>query len=149
MTTIAVNATIGTMAGDKQFTYGTTKLVGKTKIYELSEAGCANFGCEKAFVGFSGNANGIGDAIHWLMNPDDNPPKVKGIEMVMLNNKKQILHANRLDTWMLLDQKIFAMGSGGAIAWGALAAGKTPLEAVKIAAKYDTHTGMGFNSLTL
>lgn len=137
------------MAGDKQFTTSGTKLIGRTKIYELSPAGCVNFNAKKIFVGFCGNADNFGNAIHWLNNPDQKPPKVKNIEMLMLNNRKEIFHATTLSNWMFINQPFFAIGSGMQFAIAAMEAGKTPYEAVKIASKHDPHTGMGFNHLDM
>lgn len=44
-------------------------------------------------------------------------------------------------------QAPFAIGSGTAYALGALAAGASAFDAVRIAAKYDTHTGGKVNTL--
>jgi len=147
LTTIAVNET--GIAGDKQFTYKGTALVGKTKIYSLSPAGCANFSAKKVLVGFAGSSDSIGEAIHWLDNPDNKPPKLKSIEILMINDRKEIYHATTLSNWFRLDQKIMAIGSGGYVALGAMATGKSPIEAVKLADKYDIYTGMGFNKIML
>jgi hypothetical protein len=38
---------------------------------------------------------------------------------------------------------VYATGSGGQLALGALAMGATPEEAIKVASKYDAYTGHG------
>ncbi len=148
ITTIAVNQEC--IAGDKQCTYGSTKLLIKSKIYELSEAGCANFNAKKILVGFCGNVDSIGDAIHWLNNPTEKEPKVKKLQILMLNNKKEIWWStNSVRNFMRVDQKYFALGTGADYAISAMQLGKSPIEAVKLASQHDIYTGMGFNELTL
>jgi ATP-dependent protease HslVU (ClpYQ) peptidase subunit len=149
MTTIACNQ-LG-MAADKQFTHnGGMKMTGKTKIYELpSEASVALFDSPKVFVGFAGNADNFIDAIQWLHNPKEKTPKVKGIEMLLLNHKGYIFHATTLTNWTRIMDKSYSVGSGMHFAQAAMLAGKTPLEAVKIASKLDPSTGCGFNYLEL
>ena len=48
-----------------------------------------------------------------------------------------------------IEEKIYAIGSGGAFAMGALAAGADPVKALKIAAKYDPNTRAPFDSMDL
>ena len=149
MTTIACNKSM--MAGDRQFTHsGGMKLLGTTKIYELPEHTCKEvFGCKKAFVGFCGNADNFPTAIAWLLTPDGPPPKVKGVEMLMLTDKGHIYHATTLLNWTRFHNKHLAMGSGMNYAQAAMDAGKDPYEAVKIASKNDPNTGMKFNKLIM
>lgn len=47
-----------------------------------------------------------------------------------------------------VDSPFFAVGSGGAYAMGALSSGKGPLEALEIAAKWDSGTRGPFHELT-
>lgn len=137
------------MAGDKQFTGGTTKFKGKTKIYKLSPAGCANFLSEKVFVGFSGKADSIGDAIWWLNNPTEKMPKVRDIEALMLTAEGVISCTTTLRNWLVIDAPYCAIGSGASFAMSAMEMGMTPIEAVRHASKFDVGTGMGFNKLDM
>ena len=149
ITTIAVNRTM--MAGDRQFSHSAgVKMRGRTKIYEIpSEVSQEMFGNKRVFVGFAGNADAFADAIGYLHSPSESPPKIRGVEMLMLNERGEIYHATNFRNWLLIDQDHFAIGSGMQFAMAAMGSGKDPLEAVKIASKYDSNTGMGFNKLVM
>ena len=148
MTTIAVNKKM--IAADKQMTHSSgTKMTGATKIYELPESAAMKiFNVKRALVGFCGNVDSFANAITWLHNPDDDPPKVKGIEMLLLT-EKGIYHASTLQNWTLIKDPFFAIGTGMQFAMAAMEVGKTPFEAVKIASKFDNNTGQGFNKIEL
>lgn len=139
------------MAGDRQFTHSRgIILTGKTKIYDLpTKVANTLFSADKAFVGFCGNVNNFATAIEWLHSPSDKAPKVKGIEMLLLNDKGHIYHATTLSNWMRICDPYFAVGSGMTFAVGAMASGKNPYEAIKIASKWDPDTGRGFNKLEM
>src|SRR5574343_1039307 len=149
MTTVAVNRYM--IAADKQFTHsGGIIFTGRTKIHEIpSNVANEMFGVKRAFVGFCGNADAFADAIGYLFSPSDNPPKIKGVEMLMLTDKGEIYHATNFRNWLQICDPYFAIGSGMAYAVAAMEAGKTPYEAVKIASKYDSNTGRGFNKLVM
>ncbi len=149
MTTIAVNKDM--IAGDKQFTYhGEVKMKGVTKIYELPVI-TANilFECDKVFIGFAGGSSSFSSAIEWIYDPTGQPPRLKNIEFLALTERHQIFLTDNLAHWHRIGDPYFSIGSGSEFALGAMAAGKTPYEAVKIASKYDVSTGMGFNKLEL
>lgn len=151
MTTIAVNKS--SIAGDRQFTHsGGHKFRGKTKLYELPESTAEIlFSTKKAVVGFCGNADSLVTCLEFLFNPMEHTkvPRVKGVEMVALTDDKKIWTSFSLRNWMLVDQNYYAIGSGSAFAMGALESGKSPLEAVKAAAKLDPATGMGFQEIVI
>lgn len=149
MTTIAVNKTM--MAGDKQFSHsGGVVFTGKTKIYEIpTEAADAIFGNKRCFIGFAGNADAFADAIGYFWAPSDKPPKLRGVEMLMLNEKGEIYHGTSFRNWLMINDPFFAIGSGMQYAMAAMASGKSPYEAVKVASKYDVNTGRGFNKLEM
>ena len=67
----------------------------------------------------------------------------------MLNDKGEIYHATNFSNWLRICDKHYAIGSGMHFAQAAMASGKTPLEAVKIASKFDPSTGMKFNKLVM
>ena len=149
MTTIAVNKTM--MAGDKQFTHGSgTLLVGATKIWEIpAESSKILFDNKRTFIGLAGNADCFGNIINYLWIPEGKPPKIRDVEMLMLNDKGQIFHATTLSNWLRIQQPFFAIGSGMQFAIAAMESGKTPFDAVKIASKFDAGTGKGFNKLEM
>jgi len=148
VTTVAANKT--SMACDLQFTKGNVKLRGSTKILELDTEVCKEmFGCKKALLGFSGNADTWSEVVNWFYDMSEKPPRCKGIEFLLLNDKKQLYHGYNLRNWMLLPDKHFAIGSGEAFAIGAMTAGKSPLEAVKVAGQHDVNTGMGYREYSI
>ena len=83
MTTIACDTT--SIACDLQFTYkGTQKFKGSTKILSLEGSVPQNiFGVDKAFIGFSGNADVWGEIVNWFTLQDGDPPRCKNIEFLM------------------------------------------------------------------
>ena len=146
MTTIAVNRNM--MVGDRQFTHSSgMKLIGKTKIYELPLPDV--FDCKRAFIGFAGNADAFGKAISWLHDPTTKPPKLNGVEMLLLDQRGKIYHGTTMTNWMELSDSHFAIGSGMQFAQAAMASGKDPYEACKIAAKFDANTGCGYTKLVM
>lgn len=139
------------MAGDLQMTHASmTKFKVDSKIWEIP-AKSANdvFQCKRLFVGLAGNADNFSSVLEWLWSPTDKRPKVKGVEMLLLNDKGHIFHATTLYNWLRLKEKHFAIGSGMQYAIAAMDAGKTPYEAVKIASNHDVYTGMGYNKLEM
>lgn len=139
------------MAGDKQFTHNSgTILTGSTKIWDIPEASAkALFGCKRVFIGGAGNADHFGHIVNYLWIPEGKPPRIKDVEMLMLNDKGEIYHATTFSNWFRIKDPFFAIGSGMQFAIAAMSSGKTPYEAVKIASKYDAGTGKGFNKLEM
>jgi len=136
------------MVGDKQFTHASgMKLTGKTKVYEVPHPDV--FQCKRAFIGFAGNADAFGKALGWLHDPTTKAPKLRDVEMLLLTDKGEILHGTTMHNWLQIPQPFMAIGSGMHYAMGAMAAGKDPYEACKIASKHDSNTGCGFVKLTM
>lgn len=144
VTTIAVNHEA--MACDLQMTYGGgTKMKTATKIIVLEgKLSKELYSCDKALIGFSGNASQWASVIGWFTDPTQKMPRLKGIELLMLTSKKKIFHASdSLSHWVGLNDKYFSIGSGCSFALGALECGKSPKESVLIASKRDPYTGFG------
>lgn len=136
---------------DLQFTYsGTLKFKGQTKIITVRpDVSKLMFGSDNAFVGFAGNADKWANVVEWFANPTENPPKMKGMEFLALTSKGKIYHASGgLANWMEIKEPCFGIGSGMPYAIAAVTSGKTTAEAVKIASKWDTGTGMGVKTYT-
>lgn len=139
------------MACDLQFTYaGHTKFKGTTKVLVLEGAVPQEmFKVDKAYIGFSGNADAWGEVVSWFCDISQKPPRCKNIEFLMLTSEKKIWHGTNLRNWMYLPEKFFAVGSGCQFALAAMSAGKSPKEAIAIASKHDPSTGMGIKEYTL
>lgn len=140
MTTIACNRE--SIACDLQVTSNNNKYKVTTKIYSFDPH-------PKTYhvpymVGFSGHVQKATAVIDWLANPEGAPPKFKDGEFLALGSDGKIFVFQIPVNWVEIDQPYCAIGSGAEYARGALASGKTPLEAVKIASNHDINTGMGF-----
>ena len=150
MTTIAANKT--TIACDLQFTYGSAKFKGKTKIFAFpKEKALAALQTTRALVGVAGKADQIADLVYWLHDgePSSEPPKIKHLELLALTEKGELWWGKGLRSWIRLDEPFWAIGSGMDFALGAMKQGATPLEAVKIAASKDINTGLGFQEFLI
>lgn len=144
MTTIAVTKT--GMACDLQFTHPSGyKFKGSTKVHQVYNPSIYP---KPFYVGFSGAAQECQQVVNWLMHPEDKPPKVRGSEFVVLTADKKMFTFVQPTSWLEINQPYYAIGSGNHYATGAMAAGKSPLEAVKIAAKHDPGTGHGFKEFS-
>lgn len=146
MTTIACNRT--SIACDLQITYrDTQKLKCDTKISKIEGTIVKNlFGADQAFIGYCGNTNDWGNVLSWLHEPTEKIPKIRGLELLVLTNKKTIWHSDNFNNWTEFKEPFAAIGSGMTYAVGALASGKEPIEACKVASKFDIRTGMGFKT---
>lgn len=139
------------MACDLQFTYsGSVKFKGTTKIITLNQKHAqAMFGVDKAFIGFCGNADRWASIVSWFADPEGRPPKMKGVELLMLTSSNEIFHASSIHNWLKLEEPHFAIGSGMSYAMAAMHLDKSPTEAIKAAMKYDINTGMGVKTYKL
>lgn len=135
------------MACDLQATHSSNyKLKVKTKIFEIENKHLWN---TPFLVGYSGNVDEVPGVIAYLLTADQTtkPPKAKTIEGLILTKDRKIFSFfGNPSTWIQIDQPYYAIGSGMHFAGSAMECGKTPLEAVKIASKFDTGTGMGFKT---
>jgi hypothetical protein len=150
MTTVAVNK--DSMVCDLQYTHSAgVAFKGPPKIYQVPDNTCKEvFNCNKAYVGFCGDADRFASVIEWLHNPKEKPPKLgNNFEMLLLHDGGKIYHGTDLRNWMKLEEPYFAIGTGMHFAMAAMASGKTPKEAIKIATKYDKSTGMGIKEFKL
>lgn len=149
MTTIAVKlgsrGEPSSIASDRQYTYnGITAIKGRPKLEVLEgDVSMKLFESPRAILGFAGSASELAKLRYWLLDIAQPPPELKDLELLCLC-KHGIFHTMDLSIWLPVERKTFAIGSGGEFALAAMEAGKSPLEAVKIAAKLDIKTGMGF-----
>jgi ATP-dependent protease HslVU (ClpYQ) peptidase subunit len=139
------------MVGDRQFTHSSgMKMTGKTKIYEIPEFTANSiFESKRVFIGFAGDTGSFGNILNWLYDPTGRVPKLGNVDLVMLNHRHEIYTAISLTNWLQMSQPFYAIGSGSEYAMGAMEAGKTPQEAIKVASKFDSSTGKGFTVLTM
>lgn len=109
------------------------------------------YGTPKMIVGLCGDADIMGQVWEFVCNPEfsKKTPKFKGVEAVSLQHDGSIWTSANLTTWLKIKQSMYAIGSGMQYAMAAMESGKTPLQAVKIAAKYDIYTGKGYKEFKL
>lgn len=141
MTTIACNK--DEMYGDLQYTNGTFKFKGNSKVWKF-KAHPKTYHCDY-IVGFSGTASSILDAVDYFTNPDNfrKAPKIRELYGLVLTAERDIYRFDNYTKWIQVDAPYAATGSGAGPALGALAAGASPKEAVKVASQHDTYTGLG------
>jgi hypothetical protein len=147
LTTIAV--TRKEIACDLQFT-GEYKFKGKTKIYEPTAEVCKQlFGQDYAtYIGFAGKAFKIAEAVAYLASDASEKTPRLDISGIALTSNQRIFMSDNFAYWYEIGQDYIAIGSGAAYAMAALGEGASPLEACKIASKYDANTGMGYLEYT-
>lgn len=129
MTTIAADATTGTMCSDSCWSDG----IEKAPIRKV-------FRIKGALVGFAGDLDEIGMVREWMrgrMLREDMPKAENVIALAMSQSG--------LRAWTAVDGFVgvprrYAIGSGGMAARAALARGATPAEAVAIAREIDAGT---------
>jgi ATP-dependent protease HslVU (ClpYQ) peptidase subunit len=100
------------------------------------------------YLGFAGSVDDAHSILEWFMEPDNKPPRVKASEYIILSADKKIFTFTNPHRWIEIGEQYYSIGSGAQYALGALAAGKSPKEAVEISAKCDPHTGMGVKTFT-
>lgn len=147
MTTIAYCAVTRTMAADTQATSGTRKLR-CVKVHRLACGG---------LIGGSGHWSNIQKAMRWaeagfaegakpvLTHADDGG----GFECLVVRGDGTVYTLDDDLELLPFTDGIFSVGSGGDYALAAMACGKTPAEAVKIAARFDAATSEPIESWTL
>lgn len=138
------------MACDLQFTNTATgnKWKGHTKVYKFQPHENTYPVCE-FIVGFAGAASEIVTIAEFFSVPDNfsKPPKVGKCLGLVLTAKKQIFMFTDYCKWLAVKEPYHAIGSGSEYALGAMASGMSPKEAVKIAMKHDSYTGMGIKTI--
>lgn len=134
------------MASDLQFTEGNKKWKGKAKIFKFN----ANPKTWETdfMIGFAGTASSIIAVAEYFTYPDTTkPPRVKGLSGIVLTRNGDLFAFDDYDMWLKMDEKFAAIGTGAGLALGAMHAGMTPKEAVKIAGQRDIYTGMGIQTM--
>lgn len=135
MTTIAVNK--DEMAGDSLVDDGGIRAK-TTKIFRV----------KNDLVGLAGS---LGEGLEWIewygSDTDDDPPTLANTNIIILKKGGQIYTIDPTGFPIKASEKFYAIGSGAPAAMGAMYAGKTPTEAVKIACKVCISTGLPVKTL--
>jgi hypothetical protein len=144
LTTIATNRE--ELWGDLQYTNNTNgnKWKGKTKVFKFKANELTYPHCD-FIVGFCGTASDVAEISSFFEYPEmfKKPPRGRGASGLVLTENRDIFLFDHYSSWLAVAEPFLAVGSGASYAIGAMAAGATPKEAVKIAMKSDCYTGMG------
>jgi hypothetical protein len=137
------------MYGDLQFTTGDHKWKGTGKVYKYKPHS-KTWHCPY-LVGYTGIVENLMIVHEYLTNPDQSPPKLKSGDCcgLVLTEEHEIYRFENCRRWMKVELPYDAIGSGGPYALGALAAGLSPKEAIKVAMQNDVYTGLGVKGLRI
>ncbi len=152
MTTIAFKG--GILAADRRSTVSTlgSSEELETVVYDNSTRKIAHVQCADGFVrmvAVSGISSYLGRVERWVADGMQGEHPAPGEAMAIIFSPPGLLHVVTeygVDEFTIAD---FAFGSGAAFALGAMSAGASAIEAVKIAAKYDAGTGSEVNFVTI
>lgn len=143
MTTIAYAK--GIMAADTQMTFGDATKARVSKINRLSD------GSLFAYAGSQFQGVRLKEWARGGFDPEKRPkfgPKTD-IEALLIKPDGTIWYYDGSTIPEKLEDKFYAIGSGGAFALGALASGKSAVQAVRIAARYDSTTSEPIDKMEL
>ena len=106
-------------------------------------AGCGNWDKVKAFVAWYEAKAIAGEVIANAEEPNRilEPPNLEGASFITVTDKGEMWYMVDNGQWAEICDDYLAMGSGGDFATGAIAAGASPAQAMKIAHKFDAMTG--------
>lgn len=140
MTTIAYRD--GVLASDSLVTLGNTKVHGSyQKIRRIGDH----------LLGTAGSVAACQQFIDWVKSGNDEDPPPKGEYSALIIDPRGRVREMENGSVLPVPRgaKFFAIGSGAPYALAAMYAGATATEAVKIAAKIDTSTGLPVKTLKL
>ena len=141
MTTIAWDGT--TLAADRLAVYGCTR----RRVRKL-------FVCQRFLYGGSGILSDAYSVFEWLQSGADNAsaPSIAdgGTGGIVVDRKSgRAFIASGAPLRLVSAGRMWASGSGMDFALAAMALGRNAVEAVRLAARFDIHTGGGVDSATV
>lgn len=129
----------GVMAADTQSTGAYHYRV--SKLRRLPDGG---------LVGSSGSTNECQAVMDWMVaGCEGKCPAMSGVNLLIVRSDGSIWAADGTFNPYRLRSKFAAIGSGATVAIGAVEAGVTAIQAVRIAAKHDGGTSGPFHTLKL
>lgn len=138
MTTIAWDG--HSLVGDKLRTVNNAPFP-VTKIFTVDENE------EQFLYGCAGHSGQCIAFRQWKERRDE-APAFDCLEVLCVKQDRSVWVADEKLRWIEVPRNRWAIGSGGRVAIGAMAAGATAQQAVRIASDYDNDTGLGFDVLT-
>jgi len=133
-----------TMAADRMSCYGSTPLIGTRKIHRIESPDKRTF-----LVGCSGRRDHIEAFMAWLRG-GSKPDMQRDDEFstMVIDPRRRIWLITGTLIYVQISAKKWGVGCGVDYALGAMAAGATAQEAVRIASKLDINCGGGVDFLT-
>lgn len=137
MTTIVCDRK--SMAADKRVTGG--PMFKTTKIFRV----------RGSLLGIAGNVEQALRFVDWRRNSGPQPQFVEttSIEVIELTSEGKLFWWGAEMVGIPIEGGCYAIGSGAALALGAMEMGATPKQAIQIASKWDATTGSDVQTLTL
>ena len=128
------------LAGDRLAAAGGTPLPRTRKVFWLRAPNG-----KQALVGFSGGSSYTNAYLNWM---NGGPAPVSGPDekwsILLIEHPRLVWYrSDSANRWDLFGATKWAIGSGADYALGAMAAGKTAADAVRIASRLDVGCGLG------
>lgn len=137
MTTVVCDRT--SMAADKRISGG--PLFKSTKIFRV----------RGSLIGVAGNMEQALRFVEWRRTPEQKPQFTDspGLEALELTADGRLIWWGPEMVGIPIENDHYAIGSGAAIALGALAMGATPKKAIQVASQWDSATGADVQTMSL
>lgn len=132
-----------TLAADRQASFGEVPTGGALKIWRSVAPDGRAYLC---------GASGLGEHCRgfraWLDGKGDKPTFNENFSAIVIDERRRIWYRNADTGYARVRLKVWALGAGCDYAIGAMAAGATAVQAIKIASKFDVWCGFGVSKLT-
>lgn len=152
MTTVAFKD--GQMAADTRGTHCDAGIVKCTKLFRKMVRHSPRAKSREHILGVCGDMFPAMVFVNWYGTGKPRPHMLDNVfdeenfEVLVWTGRK-LYEVNRLCTFVEVEDKFHAIGSGAAYALGAMAAGKSAAEAVRIACRYDGASGLPLVSMRI
>ena len=142
MTTIAWDGK--TLAGDKQTTHdGTPTPTRKVFRFMRRDDG------QLVLCGCAGDTSDCQAYVRWARGITKKEPAFSDLLVMLIDRRGRVWCATEKMNWYRVGARQWAIGSGADYALAAMMCGKSAREAVRIASRLDTSTGLGVDVVTL
>jgi hypothetical protein len=152
MTTVAFRD--GIMVADTRGTHSDAGIMKCTKLFRKTFKATARAKPREHILGICGDVYAAMVFVNWYgsgkprLEMFDNMHESEEFGIMIWTGRK-LFEVNRLCTPVEVEDRFHAIGSGAAYAIGAMASGKSALDAVRIACRYDGWSGLPAVSMSL
>lgn len=143
MSTVIADVKNKRLISDRQMSIHSTPV---TKVFKVE-----GYDGKPVLIGGVGNLSTILRFVDWYKaeDPEFPEPDIEGSYMLVMESKGHLVYYAENLMPITITEKLFAIGSGGDYAMGALDAGASPEQALKIASNRDGGTGKGKTEVKL